>query len=47
MRFKRVPETPVVLAYAQRICSRPGFVKVSERDIALAAEHEAVVKAAR
>ncbi len=43
MMFKLVPETPVVLEYAQRICSRPSFVKVSERDVALAAEHEAAV----
>ncbi|HZZ05988.1 glutathione binding-like protein, partial [Paraburkholderia sp.] len=46
MMFKLVPETPVVLAYTQRICSRPSFVQVSERDVALAAEHEAAVKAA-
>ncbi|WP_429326781.1 glutathione binding-like protein [Paraburkholderia sp. GAS348] len=44
--FKLVPETPVVLEYAQRICSRPSFLQVSERDVALAAEHEAAVKAA-
>jgi glutathione S-transferase len=46
MMFKLVPETPVVLEYTRRICSRPSFVQVSERDVALAAEHEAGVKAA-
>ena len=44
MMFKLVPETPVLAEYAGRICSRPSFVKVSERDAALAAEHEAAVK---
>jgi len=46
MMFKLVPETPVVLEYAQRVCSWPSFVKVSGRDVALAAEHEAAVKGA-
>ena len=46
MRFKLVPETPVVLEYAQRICSRPSFVKVTERDVTLAAEHAAAVNGA-
>jgi glutathione S-transferase len=46
MMFKLVPETPAVLEYTQRVCSRPSFVKVSERDVALAAEHEAAVKGA-
>ena len=46
MMFKLVPETPAVLEYTQRVCSRPSFVKVSERDAALAAEHEAAVKGA-
>jgi glutathione S-transferase len=46
MMFKLVPETPVVVDYASRICSRPSFVKVNARDVELAAEHEAALKAA-
>ncbi|MFL9951602.1 glutathione S-transferase family protein [Paraburkholderia agricolaris] len=46
MMFKLVPETPVVVEYANRICSRPSFVKVNARDVELAAEHEAALKAA-
>ncbi|PQV47017.1 glutathione S-transferase family protein [Paraburkholderia sp. BL21I4N1] len=43
MMFKLVPETPVLLDYVGRICSRPSFVGVNERDIALAADHAAAV----
>jgi glutathione S-transferase len=46
MMFKLVPEAPVLLEYVKRICSRPSFVKVDERDVALAAEHAAALKAA-
>lgn len=46
MMFKLVPETPVLLEYVKRICTRPSFVKVSEMDLALAAEHEAALKGA-
>jgi glutathione S-transferase len=46
MLFQLVPETPVLLEYAGRICARPGFVKASEMDVALAAEHEAALKGA-
>ncbi|OAJ55966.1 glutathione S-transferase [Paraburkholderia ginsengiterrae] len=46
MMFKLVPETPILCQYAERICSRPSFVNVSERDVALAAEHAAALKGA-
>ena len=46
MMFKLVPETPILRQYAERICSRPSFVNVSERDVALAAEHAAALKGA-
>lgn len=46
MMFKLVPEAAVLLEYVKRICSRPSFVKVDERDVALAAEHAAALKAA-
>ncbi|MFZ6743974.1 glutathione S-transferase family protein [Undibacterium sp. JH2W] len=38
--FKLVPESPVIMEYIQRICSRPAFIKVGSMDTAWAAEHE-------
>jgi glutathione S-transferase len=37
--FKVVPELPEIVAYVDRVCSRPAFALVSERDAKLAAEH--------
>jgi glutathione S-transferase len=37
--FKVVPELPEIVAYVERVCSRPEFARVSARDAALAAEH--------
>jgi glutathione S-transferase len=37
--FKVLPELPEIVAYVERICSRPAFARVSAQDAALAAEH--------
>ncbi|CAN5306571.1 glutathione S-transferase family protein [soil metagenome] len=39
--FKLVPETPDIVAYIERITSRPAAKRVREMDAALTAEHEA------
>jgi glutathione S-transferase len=36
--FKVVPESPEIMSYVQRICTRPAFARVSARDSELAAE---------
>jgi len=41
--FKLVPESPVVMNYIERVCSRPAFVKADAIDAAWAAEHERIV----
>jgi glutathione S-transferase len=38
--FKIVPESPEVVSYIERVCSRPAFALVAARDAALAAAHE-------
>jgi len=43
--FKLVPESPEVTDYVARVTSRPAFVRVRERDAALAAEHARAVAA--
>jgi glutathione S-transferase len=47
MAFGLVPRRPVFVEYAERLCARPAARRVAERDAALAAEHEAAVKAAQ
>ncbi len=37
--FKIVPDLPEIVAYVERVCSRPAFARVSARDAELAAEH--------
>jgi glutathione S-transferase len=37
--FKVVPELPEIVAYVERVCTRPAFARVSAQDAALAAEH--------
>jgi glutathione S-transferase len=44
--FKLVPELPVIKDYIGRLGARPAVGKVKALDAALAAEHEAAVKAA-
>jgi glutathione S-transferase len=44
--FGLVPEDQVVTDYVKRITGRPAFVRVRERDAAMAAEHEAKAKGA-
>jgi glutathione S-transferase len=44
--FKLVPELPVIKDYIGRLGARPSVAKVKALDAALAAEHEAAVKAA-
>jgi glutathione S-transferase len=39
--FKIVPELPEIMDYLGRITSRPAFVKVRDRDAAMATEHAA------
>jgi glutathione S-transferase len=39
--FKIVPELPELMAYMQRVTSRPAFAKVAAMDAKMAAEHEA------
>ena len=46
VRFKLVPELPVIMDYVKRMTGRPAVAKVSELDAKLAAEHEAAAKAA-
>ena len=43
--FKLVPALPEIVAYSERICSRPAFARVSAADAELAAAHEAAVAA--
>jgi glutathione S-transferase len=38
--FGLLPATPVVQAYVERVTSRPAFVRVKEKDAALAAEQK-------
>ena len=38
--FGLIPATPVIKAYLERVCSRPAFVRVREKDAALAAQHK-------
>jgi glutathione S-transferase len=45
--FKLVPESPVVMSYIERVCSRPAFVKVGAIDAAWAAEHERIASEAQ
>jgi glutathione S-transferase len=45
--FKLVPELPVVTDYLGRIKGRPSFVKVTEADAQLAAEHAAAANKGR
>lgn len=45
LMFGLVEKRPVFVDYAERIGSRPAARRVSERDAALAAEHEAVLAA--
>lgn len=47
MAFGIVPERAVFAAYAERITSRPAAKRVAERDVALAATHEAAAKRQR
>ena len=44
--FKIVPELPVIMDYVKRLSARPSVGKVKALDNALAAEHDAAVKAA-
>lgn len=44
--FKLVPELPVIMDYVARLSARPSVAKVKAADAKLAAEHEAVAKAA-
>lgn len=39
--FGLVPKRPAIMAYVERVTSRPAFAKVRERDAALAAEQDA------
>jgi glutathione S-transferase len=41
--FKIVEALPEVMAYVQRVESRPSFAKVTESDARLMAEHQAAV----
>jgi glutathione S-transferase len=41
--FKIVEGLPEIMAYVERVSSRPSFVKVSESDAKLMAEHQAAV----
>jgi glutathione S-transferase len=45
--FKLVPERAVVADYIRRVNERPAFEKVNKLDAELAAEHQAVVDAAK
>jgi glutathione S-transferase len=44
-RFKLVPELPEIMAYIERVNSRPAFVKATAADAELAAAQEAAAKA--
>jgi glutathione S-transferase len=41
--FKVVPELPEIVAYVERVCSRPAFARVAAHDTELAAEHAKAV----
>jgi glutathione S-transferase len=43
--FKLVPERPEIMAYIERIASRPAAMKITAQDKVLAAEHEAAAGA--
>ncbi len=43
--FKVVPERPEIMAYIERVTSRPAFAQVTASDAAMAQRHEAAAKA--
>jgi glutathione S-transferase len=38
--FELLPATPVVSAYVERVTTRPAFIRVREKDAALAAQQK-------